>query len=139
MAVENKQPAMEQKKQKLFKGRAIEEWKKVDIREFAKFLKSRPRRAILRNSDVINNFIKRNEKKISRNKPIKTHRRDIVIVPALIGLTIGIHNGKEFVPIQIADDMLGHRLGEFAITRKAVKHGASGIGATKSSSSLSVK
>ncbi|MDO8517197.1 MAG: ribosomal protein S19 family protein [Nanoarchaeota archaeon] len=139
MEIENKNPAMEQKKQKLFKGKPMDEWKKVDVREFAKYLKSRPRRAILRNSDVINNFVKRTEKKIARNKQIKTHRRDIVIVPALVGLAIQIHNGKEFAPVVITEEMVGHRLGEFALTRKAVKHGAAGIGATKSSSALSVK
>jgi len=50
-----------------------------------------------------------------------------------------VHNGKEFVPIDITIDMLGHRLGEFSVTRQKVKHGAAGIGATRSSASASVK
>ena len=51
----------------------------------------------------------------------------------------GIHNGKEFVMIKITEEMLGHRLGEFAATRKKVAHSSPGIGATRSSASLSVR
>ena len=60
-------------------------------------------------------------------------------MPQLVGYTIAIHNGKEFTPVKIEGDMIGHRLGEFAMTRRPVKHGAPGIGATKSSASMSVK
>jgi len=126
-------------KQKLFKGKEIEELKKLDTREFAKFLKSRPRRAIMRNFNIIERFVKRCEEKIQKGKQIKTHERDIIIMPALVGMTISVHNGKEFFPIKIIEEMLGHRLGEFSLTRKKVQHGTPGIGATKSSSSLSVK
>jgi small subunit ribosomal protein S19 len=126
-------------KQKYFKGKTIEELKKLDTREFAKFLKSRPRRAIMRNFNFIEQFVDKAEKKVAKNKVIKTHKRDIVIVPALVGMTISVHSGKEFFPIKIVEEMLGHRLGEFSITRKKVSHGAPGIGATKSSSSMSVK
>lgn len=59
--------------------------------------------------------------------------RDLVIVPKLVGFTIGIYSGKSFEDITISHDMIGHRLGEFVPTRKPVKHGAAGIGATKSS------
>jgi small subunit ribosomal protein S19 len=126
-------------KQKLFRGRGIDELKKLDTREFAKFLKSRQRRAIMRNFNLIEEFAKRCIKKTQRGKQIKTHERDIIIVPALVGFTINIHNGKEFFPLKISEEMLGHRLGEFSLTRKKVTHGAPGIGATKSSSSMSVK
>jgi len=64
-------------------------------------------------------------------KFIKTHCRDMVILPEMIGHKIGVHNGKEFVPIEIKPEMVGHRLGEFALTRKEVKHGAAGIGASR--------
>jgi small subunit ribosomal protein S19 len=126
-------------REKLFKGMKEEELKKLDTREFAKFLKARPRRAIIRNSDVIDNFVKMCIKKDSRKKTIKTHKRDLVIVPMLIGRVIGVYNGKEFINVRISQEMLGHRLGEFVLTRKVVKHGAAGVGATKSSAKLSVK
>ncbi len=74
-----------------------------------------------------------------RKKPIKTHCRDGVITPEMLNLTIHVHNGKEFVPVLIQHEMLGHVLGEFALSRKKVEHSAPGIGATKSSAAMSVK
>lgn len=126
-------------KEKNFRGKKIEELRAMDFSEFAKLLKSRERRSLLRNTDVITNFMKKAEKKIAKNKIPKTQTREMVIVPAFVGWTIGIHNGKEFVQVKIMEEMLGHRLGEFALTRRVVKHGAAGVGATKGSSALSVK
>ncbi|MEM1535884.1 MAG: 30S ribosomal protein S19 [Candidatus Pacearchaeota archaeon] len=126
-------------KEFLFRGKTLEELKKMDLREFAKYLKSRQRRSVLRQSHVIEKFLKRIEKKKAKGKPIRTHLRDLIIVPQMVGLTIYVHNGKEFIPVKINEEMLGHRLGEFALTRKQVKHGAPGIGATRSTAFLSVK
>lgn len=120
----------------LYRGKTIEELKTLDVRESAKFLPSRSRRSILRNFQNIEKFLKRCEKKISQNKNIKTHSRNLVIVPKMVGLTIGIHNGKIFQDVQIFPEMIGHLLGEFALTRTRVKHGSAGIGATKSSRAL---
>jgi len=126
-------------KDKLFRGKSLEDLKKMDTREFAKLLTSRERRSVLRNFNVVESFIKRAKEKSGKNKMIKTHSREIVIIPEMVGMRIGVHNGKDFVPVNVVVSMLGHRLGEFALTRKNVKHGAAGVGATKSSSSLSVK
>ena len=63
----------------------------------------------------------------------------MIIVPEIVGKRIQIHNGKEFISIQITDEMLGHYLGEFVLTRKRVEHSAPGIGATKSSVAVSVR
>ena len=57
----------------------------------------------------------------------------------MIGTTIQIHSGKEFTSVEIVPEMVGHKLGEFVGTRKRVAHSAPGIGATRSSSSLSVR
>jgi len=122
-----------------YRGKNIEELKKLDVREFAKLLSSRKKRSVLRQSEKIEAFIKSCREKIERNKKIRTHSRWIIIVPQMIGLTINIHNGKEFQPVQINPEMLGHYLGEFALTRKKVEHSAPGIGATRSSAALSVK
>ncbi len=126
---------VERKKQFTFRGKTLDELKHLDIREFARYLKSRERRTIMRNFDVVERFLKKCKKK----EKIRTHNRDLVIVPQMIGLTIYVYNGKEFTPIKITAEMLGHRLGEFAVTRRQVKHGAPGIGATRSSAALSVK
>ncbi|PIN94803.1 30S ribosomal protein S19 [Candidatus Pacearchaeota archaeon CG10_big_fil_rev_8_21_14_0_10_35_13] len=127
------------KKEYTYRGKGIEELKKMGTREFAVYLPSRERRTVLRHFDVIEEFIKKCVKKTERGRPIKTHSREIVIVPGMIGFTVMIHSGKEFLKIKITEEMLGHRLGEFAPTRKKVSHGSAGIGATRGSASRSVK
>jgi small subunit ribosomal protein S19 len=109
-------------KDKFFRGKNTEELKSLDTREFAKLVKSRARRTILRNYDVIEAFVKKCETKALKKRPIKTHDRTIVVVPKMIGKTIGVYNGKEFIRVVITEDMLGHRLGEFSMTRKIAKH-----------------
>jgi small subunit ribosomal protein S19 len=131
---------MEMKKKEFtYRGKIVEELKSMDIREFAKLLKSNEKRTALRQSDELQRFVLKCNKKLKKNKLIRTHSRDLVIVPQMIGLKINVHNGKNFVPVDIIGEMLGHRLGEFSLTRSKVKHGAAGVGATKSSSALSVK
>ncbi len=117
-----------------YRGKLLEELKLLDVREVAKYLPSRSKRSVLRNFDSVEKFIKRCEKKISMKKKIKTHLRDMVIMPKLIGYSIHVYNGKTFQEIIITPRMIGHRLGEFVLTRSKVNHGSPGIGATKSSS-----
>ena len=124
------------KKDFLYRGKNIDDLKALDVREAAKFLPSRSKRTILKNSDKIEKFIKSCEKKIRENKRIKTHFRAMVIMPKFVGMTIGIHNGKTFQDIAIVPEMIGHRLGEFTMTRSKVVHGTAGIGATKGSKML---
>jgi small subunit ribosomal protein S19 len=126
-------------KELFYRGKNVEDLKKLDVREVAKYLPSRSRRSVLRNFQPIEKFISRCEKKIARKKKIRTHLRDIVIVPKLVGMIIGIYNGKEFHDVTITHNMIGHRLGEFSLTRTKVSHGAPGIGATKSSAGVQKK
>ncbi len=121
-------------KDQFYRGKNVEELKKLDVREFAKYLSSRSRRTVLRNFDSIEKFVTRCEKKLARNKKLKTHNRDMIVVPRLVGMSIQVYNGKTFNEVRISHLMLGHRLGEFALTRNKVNHGKAGIGATKSSS-----
>jgi len=116
-----------------YRGKTIEELKQLDTREFAKLTKSVSRRAILRQFNEIENFVAKCKEKTGKRKPIKTHHRHIIIVPKMIGYTVSIHNGKQFIPIEITGEMLGHRFGEFSLTRNKVSHGAAGLGATRSS------
>lgn len=109
-------------KDKFFRGKNVEELKTVSTRNFAKLVKSRPRRAIMRNYDVIEAFVRRMEEKVAKGKMMKTHNRAIVIVPRMLDKTIGVYNGKEFLKVIVTHDMLGHRLGEFSMTRKIAKH-----------------
>ncbi len=118
-------------KDKFYRGKNVEELKSVDTREFAKLVKARARRTILRNYNIIEAFVAKCERNASKNKPIKTHDRSLVIVPRMVGNTIGVHNGKEFFKVVIVEEMLGHRLGEFAMTRRIAKHTSIGGGAKK--------
>ena len=117
----------------------MQELKELDTREFSKLLKSRQKRAVLRQFDKIERFISSCRKKQEKGKQIKTHLRHLVIVPRMVDMTLAIYNGKEYSKINIIPEMMGHRLGEFSATRGKVQHGSPGIGATRSSSSLSVK
>lgn len=127
------------KKALTFRGKTVEELKNLDVREFAKYLKSRSRRALLRQFQEVEDFVSRAKKKIEKNKPIKTHKRTIIIVPQMVGMKISTYNGREFLPTEITGQMLGHRLGEFSPTRMKVKHGAAGIGSTKGSKAQAKK
>ena len=78
-------------------------------------------------------------KKLSKLDTIKTQVRDMIVLPQFVGKTIKIHNGKDFQPILIQEDMVGMFFGELSMTRRRVQHNAPGVGATKSSSNVSVK
>ena len=127
------------KKPITFRGKTIEELKNLEVREFAKYLESRSKRALLRQFQNVEDFVSRAKKKMEKNKPIKTHKRTIIIVPQMVGMKISTYNGKEFLPTEITGQMLGHRLGEFSPTRSKVKHGTAGIGSTKSSKAQTKK
>lgn len=133
MAREKHEEEKVKKKEQVYRGKSLEELKELDVRESAKFLPARSRRTVLRKFDMIEKFIKRCEKKAAKNKKIRTHMRDLVIVPKLVGFNVLVHSGKAFQEVPITFEMIGHRLGEFAMTRSKVTHSAAGIGATKSS------
>lgn len=125
-----------------YKGKTINEIKKMELNQFLELVPSRLRRSIK------SGFTEEQKKLLKKidlavegkyKKPIKTHCRDMVILPKMVGLTIEVHMGNAFLPLKITEEMLGHYLGEFAITRKKVQHSAPGIGATKSSTSLASK
>ena len=125
------------KKEFTFKRKTIDELKNMSLNELAQLLTSRQRRTVKRGFTEQQKILL---KKIrARQKNIETHCRDMIILPEMVGKTIKIHQGKEFMPVIIEEGMIGHYLGEFAMTRKKVAHSAPGIGATRSSASLSVK
>lgn len=128
-----------QKKQFTYRGKTIEELQKLDVREFAKLVQSRERRNILRNFQKIEDFVTRAKRKQKNNKPIRTHHRDLIVTPQMIGMKISIYNGNKFVPVEITDEMLGHKFGEFAPTRSRVAHTKAGVGATKGTKHKSKK
>ncbi|CAI0556830.1 unnamed protein product [Linum tenue] len=72
-------------------------------------------------------------------EPVRTHLRNMVIVPEMIGSVIGVYNGKTFNQIEIKPEMIGHYLAEFSISYKPVRHGKPGVGATHSSRFIPLK
>lgn len=125
------------KKEFIFRGKTLEELQKMSVKEFGAILTSRQRRSLTRGIPEQHKILL--EKFRKKDKNIRTHCRDIIIMPDMVDSTVRVHNGKEFVMITIIPEMLGHYLGEFVMTRKKVSHHAPGIGATRSSASLSVK
>lgn len=127
------------KKEFTYRGKTVEELKKLDVREFAKYLRSREKRNVLRQFQKIETFIERSKKKIKNKKSVRTHQRDLVVVPEMVGMRIQIYNGKAFISVDIIGEMLGHKFGEFALTRTRVKHSKAGVGATKGTKHKSKK
>ncbi len=127
------------KKEFTYRGKPLEELKQLDIREFAKYLTSRQRRTVMRQFQKIEYFVNRAKGKQAKGKKIKTHQRDLIIVPEMVGMKIQIYNGQNFIPVEVIAEMLGHKFGEFAPTRARIKHGSAGVGATKGSRAKSKK
>jgi small subunit ribosomal protein S19 len=121
-----------------YRGLSLEELRKLSIGEFAKLIKSRERRTLKRG---LTEGQKRLLERVRKNPKgfHKTHERDMVILPEMVGIKFGIHNGKEWITVEIKPEMIGHRLGEFALTRQRVKHSAPGVGASRSSKHVSIK
>ncbi|MFH1174673.1 MAG: 30S ribosomal protein S19 [archaeon] len=118
------------KKEFMFRGKTLEELQRLSIAELAKLLPARQRRTMKRGfSDGKKTLVKKLEKHAS----VETHERDMIVLPFMVGKTIKIHTGKEFVPVIIQPEMIGCYLGELALTRKRVQHNAPGVGASKTS------
>ncbi|MEA3378577.1 MAG: 30S ribosomal protein S19 [Nanoarchaeota archaeon] len=130
------------KKEFTYRGKNKEDLAKIDFKDFLNLLPTRQRRSLKRGfsepQKKLLNQIKR-FKEGKRKKPVRTHCRNMIIIPDFLGLTIYIYNGKTFSPVTIIPEMLGHYLGEFALTRSKVAHNQPGVGATRSSSAVSVK
>lgn len=122
-----------------YRGYTINELQSMSMDEFIRLLPSRQRRSLQRGLTheqrrLLENI--RGAKKTLKDggkKVVKTHARNMIVLPEMIGVAVLVHNGKEFTAVEIAPEMIGHYLGEFAITNKPVRHGSPGIGASRSS------
>ncbi len=132
------------KKEFSYRGKSLEELQRMSIDDFAKLANSRARRSLKRGFNP--QLMKRIEKALVLKdagkqdlKPIRTHLRDTIIIPKMIGLKFGVYKGNSFETIEIMPEMLGHYLGEMVLTRKKLLHGKAGIGATKSSTAITAR
>ena len=76
---------------------------------------------------------------MKRNKPIKTHFREMVIIPEMLGFRFQVYNGKQYIDFTADVAMVGNRLGEFSNPVQMVRHSGPGIGATRGSKSVELK
>ena len=124
------------KEEFLYRGRKISDLAKLSIDELAELLPARQRRSIKRG-------VSKEHKKLLTNlrgqESIRTHLRDMIILPEMVGKSIEIYNGKSFEKVDVMPEMVGHFFGEFALTRGRVQHGAAGVGATRSSKFVPLK
>jgi small subunit ribosomal protein S19 len=123
-----------------YKGYSGDQVQKLSIETLMPLLNSRQRRSLDRRLSTYMTDEKRKfreDLKLSREgkltSPLKTHLRDMIILPDMIGLSVLVHNGKEFIPFTIRPEMVGHYLGEYSITNKRVQHGSPGVGSSRSS------
>ena len=127
------------KKEFAYRGYTIEELQAMTLEEVIEILPARSRRSLRRGLTEQHLRLLERVKNNKSDKPIRTHRRDIIILPELVGTSIAIHDGLNFNVVTIIPEMIGHYLGEFALTRKDVKHTGPGVGATKSSKYMPLK
>ena len=131
--------ASRRKKEFLFRGFTMEELLAMPFDEILGLLPSRARRTYLRGLNYEQQLLFDKLKAAEPDEVVRTHRRDIPIIPQFVGKTVAIYNGREFKEVQIKPEMIGCFLGEFAPTRKAPAHSGPGVGATRSSKFMPLK
>lgn len=127
-----------------YRGYTFESLQKISMDDFIRLLPARQRRSLQRGLTIeqrklLEKIRSVNESDGDKKEVIKSHARDMIILPEMVGVTLMVHNGKEFVPVETKPEMIGHYLGEFAITNKPVRHGTPGIGASRSSMYVPLK
>ncbi|MEM2759900.1 MAG: 30S ribosomal protein S19 [Nitrososphaerales archaeon] len=117
-----------------YRGYSLEELQSIPADKLLSILPARQRRSLGRGfTDEKRKLIEEIKNAKNTKSPIKTHIRDLIILPYMVGVTVHVHNGKDFTPVEIKPEMIGHYLGEYAMTNKRVVHGAPGVGASRSS------
>ena len=137
-----KKALVDTKRQKefLYRGYGIEELVGMPLEEQLTLVPSRARRFFKRmheDEETVKFWAK--VQAAGEGEDIRTHLRDFPVMPQMVGKMVHIHNGKEFQKIGVTPEMIGHKLGEFALTRKPVKHTGPGVGATRSSKFMPLK
>lgn len=130
--------AARRKKEFTYRGYTLDQLKEMQLSELLPLLPARARRSYRRGLNrEQQTFVDRLLS--SDGDAVKTHRREIFILPQFVGKKVSVHNGREFKEFEIKAEMIGHALGEFAMTRKFLKHSGPGVGATRGSKFLPLK
>jgi small subunit ribosomal protein S19 len=129
-----------QKKEFTYRGHTLEELKALPLDDLLQLLPSRVRRSYTRGVTAPEKkFLDRIDELEPGSKVLRTHFRHLGVLPRFVGHIFAVYDGKEFQPVTIVPEMIGHRLGEFAIPTKHVKHSGVGVGATRSSKHVPLK
>ncbi|MBO7409398.1 MAG: 30S ribosomal protein S19 [Candidatus Methanomethylophilaceae archaeon] len=127
------------KKEFLYRGNTMDELLAMSFEEVLELMPSRSRRTYLRGLNYEQQLLFDNLKAAQPGEVVRTHRRDLPIIPQFVGKTVSVYNGKEFKDVEIKPEMIGCFIGEFIMTRKAPQHSGPGVGATRSSKSVALK
>lgn len=126
-----------------YRGHTLEELQDLELDEVVELLPARQRRSIQRGLSVEKEKLLEEARgkgeEETANDPIRTHLRDMPILPEFVGMTFEVYNGQAFERVRVEPEMIGHYLGEFRLTRTSVEHGQAGIGATRSSKFVPLK
>ncbi len=126
-----------------YRGHTLEELQDMSVEEVAELLPARQRRSIERGLSVQKEKLleeaREADAEVTANDPIRTHLRDMPVLPEMVGLTFSVYTGQSFERVEVEPEMIGHYLGEFQLTRQEVEHGQAGIGATRSSKFVPLK
>jgi small subunit ribosomal protein S19 len=126
-----------------YRGHTLDELQSMSLDEVAELLPARQRRTITRGltseQEKLLEAARDAGEEETANDPLRTHLRDMPIVPEFVGLTFSVYNGQAFQRVEVEPEMIGHYLGEFQLTRTSVEHGQAGIGATRSSKFVPLK
>lgn len=128
-----------------YRGYTLDQLKRMNMDAFIQLLPARARRSLKRGlpprQRKLLERLRRAYRAKKRGKDLltRTHVRDMLIFPEMVGLKIGVYNGKQYEIVDVKPEMIGHYLGEFSLTRRRVQHGSPGIGATRSSKYVPLK
>jgi len=126
-----------------YRGHTLEELQELSVEEVAELLPARMRRTIERGLSVEHEKLLEGAREAdpeeTADNPIRTHLRDMPVLPEMVGLTFSVYTGQSFERVNVEPEMVGHYLGEFQLTRSQVEHGQAGIGATRSSKFVPLK
>lgn len=126
------------KKEFMFRGYTLEQLQSMPFDQVLELLPSRARRTYLRGLNYEQQIVY--DKLSGENDGVvRTHRRDLPILPSFVGKTVAIYDGHQFVNVDIKPEMIGYNLGEFVINRKMPQHSGPGVGATRSSKFMPLK
>ncbi|KAB7515691.1 30S ribosomal protein S19 [Halosegnis rubeus] len=126
-----------------YRGHTLDELQSMELDEVAELFPARLRRSITRGlteqQQKLLDDARESGEEETANNPLRTHLRNMPVVPSFVGLTFAVYDGHEFERVRVEPEMLGHYLGEFVLTRNSVEHGQAGIGATRSSKFVPLK